>query len=73
MSTFVLTASLSEFRINPDRSIDRMSISSCEFLDWAPAGSEWERIVIGEPMYGTTSKGPFRTSPVVAVMWKDDQ
>lgn len=67
MSTFILTSSLSEFRINDDQSIDRMSVSSHEFKPWAPAGSTWEPIVIGQPMYGMSPIGPFRTSEVRVV------
>lgn len=72
MATYVVTSSLSEFRINKDRSIDRMSASAITFSDWAPAGSSWMSIEIGCPMLGQTPIGPFCTSQVRAVTWKDD-
>lgn len=67
MATYVLTSSLSEFRINPDQSIDRMSVMATRFSPWAPAGSKWGTIRIGEPITGTTDRGPFTTSRVVSL------
>lgn len=73
MSTYVLTESLSEFRIRPDQSIDRMAVHSTRFVEFAPAGSTWHQIRIGEQIFGRTPEGGiFRTGVVTVVMHREE-
>lgn len=64
--TYVLTSSLSEFRISGD-TIERMGVMGISFQPFV-AGAKWDTIRIGEPMTGTDGNGRmWRTSPVLLV------
>jgi hypothetical protein len=65
--TYILTESLSEFRIRPDGDIDRMSLSDTQFRPFVRGGVR-ERLIIGERLAGVDEHGRrWSTSRVVSV------